>query len=616
MQSAPGTSLEVVEAQLFLHLLVRLFAGPSRFERGHENLQRSVGRVVGQMVFGLASRASLAEEPHLVARAVAMIGDGLAVGDANAKGRELGAERTLGPVSPCDRRKSVGAERRDDIARPPRLRRRGMTRTGSTFGLCLDWAQTRGHRVHELVARNADRPAQSKICQSTAKLGAHPIASVGEDVSERCTGRHHPLDFIEGDLPLRAKHDLFGYSALSTSRGIFCPGLGEVEPQRHRDRHVVARQRQRHERLAVGTFPELSTVLMGYADRVCALLHQGRVVNDQMRLATADQRLRLLEQYALVARSFPWRRRHEVMKLLMVAGALTSRHGLHAFALPRSDQSTQVDRRPAPLTLVPELGQKWLHPLLKLRLPLRLALVHRPPLEARRDWNGKVCGEVVLEGAGIIPWFLNERDPKYVERNEVLKKHRELAQSLGLHQIAVGALRKRLASVTLRLQRGVVHGDLNCRNVLIRGTVPLLIDFSHVEEGTILADPAWLEVNLVFGSEWGANSAVTPPRTTAWTDVVRELYDPERIGRPLPLHYEDDFGDEAHRLCGAVRSIRRYAHAVAVSDNEYAFLVGAALVRFASLHGDGKNLALCTERAAYAYAAASDIATRLGLRAS
>src|ERR1700683_5540629 len=95
----------------------------------------------------------------------------------------------------------------------------------------------------------------------------------------------------------------------------------------------------------------------------------------------AHERLRLLEQYPLVVRSLPRRRRHDVMKLLVVPRTLTSRHGFHALALPRSDQATQVHRRPAPLTLVPELRQKWLRPLLKLRLPLRLVLVHRTPLK-------------------------------------------------------------------------------------------------------------------------------------------------------------------------------------------------------------------------------------------
>jgi hypothetical protein len=46
VQAGPGSALEVVEAELLFHLLVRLLAGPARFDRGREHLQ---GRVGGQV---------------------------------------------------------------------------------------------------------------------------------------------------------------------------------------------------------------------------------------------------------------------------------------------------------------------------------------------------------------------------------------------------------------------------------------------------------------------------------------------------------------------------------------------------------------------------------------
>ena len=49
-------------------------------------------------------------------------------------------------------------------------------------------------------------------------------------------------------------------------------------------------------------------------------------------------------------------------KLLLVVGALPTRHRLDALALPGRDQATQVHRRPAPLARVPELRQKRLYP--------------------------------------------------------------------------------------------------------------------------------------------------------------------------------------------------------------------------------------------------------------
>ena len=47
MQTDPRASLEVIEAKLLFHLLVRLLARPARFDRGNEHLERGVLGVVG-----------------------------------------------------------------------------------------------------------------------------------------------------------------------------------------------------------------------------------------------------------------------------------------------------------------------------------------------------------------------------------------------------------------------------------------------------------------------------------------------------------------------------------------------------------------------------------------
>jgi hypothetical protein len=39
MEPMPGSALEVVETELFLHLLMRLFAEPARLDGGSEGLQ-------------------------------------------------------------------------------------------------------------------------------------------------------------------------------------------------------------------------------------------------------------------------------------------------------------------------------------------------------------------------------------------------------------------------------------------------------------------------------------------------------------------------------------------------------------------------------------------------
>ena len=42
MEAMPGATFEVVETQFFLELLVRLFADPSRLDRGRERLDVGV----------------------------------------------------------------------------------------------------------------------------------------------------------------------------------------------------------------------------------------------------------------------------------------------------------------------------------------------------------------------------------------------------------------------------------------------------------------------------------------------------------------------------------------------------------------------------------------------
>lgn len=43
VKSAPGSSLKVIQAQLFLELLMSLFAYPARFDRASQNLDWRVG---------------------------------------------------------------------------------------------------------------------------------------------------------------------------------------------------------------------------------------------------------------------------------------------------------------------------------------------------------------------------------------------------------------------------------------------------------------------------------------------------------------------------------------------------------------------------------------------
>src|SRR5437588_3875602 len=66
MQALPGSTLEVIETELFLQLLVSLLANPSRLDGGRQGQQVGLRRQVGEIVFLLSRHPVFADEPSLV----------------------------------------------------------------------------------------------------------------------------------------------------------------------------------------------------------------------------------------------------------------------------------------------------------------------------------------------------------------------------------------------------------------------------------------------------------------------------------------------------------------------------------------------------------------------
>src|SRR3954465_1255533 len=100
VQPAPRAPLEVVEAELVLHLLVHLLANPASLDCCGQDLERRVSRPVRQVVFALTSGAVLAHQPGLSARQVLRCGHYRSVGPAYPERGELGLERALGANPP------------------------------------------------------------------------------------------------------------------------------------------------------------------------------------------------------------------------------------------------------------------------------------------------------------------------------------------------------------------------------------------------------------------------------------------------------------------------------------------------------------------------------------
>ena len=54
VKTLPGAAFEVIEAEFFFHLLVGLFADPSRLDGGRQGAQVGLRRQVGEVVFLLS----------------------------------------------------------------------------------------------------------------------------------------------------------------------------------------------------------------------------------------------------------------------------------------------------------------------------------------------------------------------------------------------------------------------------------------------------------------------------------------------------------------------------------------------------------------------------------
>lgn len=135
MQARPGSTFEVIEAEFFLELLMRLFADPSGLDRRRKLFEAHIWRQIRHIVFLLTRRPSFADEPDLFARhtlhplvAHAMF---VPVRNANTSSREETREPAFRSTPPTDPLPFRVSQRRFNgdgrlfgdvvFARPPRF---------------------------------------------------------------------------------------------------------------------------------------------------------------------------------------------------------------------------------------------------------------------------------------------------------------------------------------------------------------------------------------------------------------------------------------------------------------------------------------------------------------
>jgi hypothetical protein len=133
---------------------------------------------------------------------------------------------------------------------------------------------------------------------------------------------------------------------------------------------------------------------MGNPHRRSAFFGQGRVIDSQKGIVPAQHRVDLVAEHLLQRRRIPAGGRHEVVHLLDVFRRHARADRLHALAIPRQQQTHEVERRPPPSSLVPPARPRTEQATRRCFHPSLLNLF-------RAGWKEK-CGEVVLNQVRVI----------------------------------------------------------------------------------------------------------------------------------------------------------------------------------------------------------------------
>jgi hypothetical protein len=152
------------------------------------------------------------------------------------------------------------------------------------------------------------------------------------------------------------------------------------------------------------------------------------------------------------------------------------------------------------------------------------------------------------------------------------------------------------------------HGDLHPGNVMARGRDAIVIDFGNIESGPITADPATLEIGLVFGTD----EEDKLKDFDEWRAFVDEIYGSIPIHKP-PLPERNP--GPVSWLRRSVREIRHVLLGCDCEQCETAAVLAAFLLRFARLNveisGTGLRNTLALRRHAYALVVAERLASAM-----
>jgi hypothetical protein len=150
-----------------------------------------------------------------------------------------------------------------------------------------------------LGRRNAEGIAQPALRQTGPELRHLAIFGVGGHTAEHRPGSPDAVDFLQGDAPLRLELDGQWNAGAQATVHIPRPAFRQERAQSDTDRHLAAGQGERDQDLTVSLFAKLPAILVRHADRLAPLFDQGRVVDRQDGVSTADEILGLADQFKL-----------------------------------------------------------------------------------------------------------------------------------------------------------------------------------------------------------------------------------------------------------------------------------------------------------------------------
>jgi hypothetical protein len=163
---------------------MRLLADPSGFDRGGEHLKARISRQVRHIVFLLAGRPAFADEPDLVAwhalHSVIEHAVLMAIGNADAAGREETCQPTFSAASPADPSPFSSSHQRFNS---DRLSIRNVIFAGPP-GLRDGEDQSNVGGIDILASRQPYRPQQTALAQSLTERPAGAVPRIGKDTAE------------------------------------------------------------------------------------------------------------------------------------------------------------------------------------------------------------------------------------------------------------------------------------------------------------------------------------------------------------------------------------------------------------------------------------------------